>query len=39
MAEDSKYLLEPLREGADFTFYRGMERGSSDEDPGGGGRC
>ena len=27
MAEDSEYLLEPLREGADFTFYRGRQRG------------
>jgi PAS domain S-box-containing protein len=26
MAEDSEYLLEPLREGADFTLYRGRER-------------
>ena len=26
MAEDSDYVLEPLREGADFTFYRGKER-------------
>ena len=25
MAEESKYLLEPLREGADFTLYRGRE--------------
>lgn len=28
MAEDSEYVLEPLREGADFTFYRGTERGA-----------
>jgi PAS domain S-box-containing protein len=25
-AEDSRYVLEPLREGADFTLYRGKER-------------
>jgi PAS domain S-box-containing protein len=29
MAEDSEYLLEPLRKGADFTFYRGRELGNS----------
>ena len=29
MAEESKYLLESLRDGADFTLYRGKERGSS----------
>jgi predicted ATPase/signal transduction histidine kinase len=28
MAEDSEYVLETLREGADFTLYRGRERGS-----------
>ncbi len=28
MAEDSDYILEPLREGAEFTLYRGTERGS-----------
>jgi serine/threonine protein kinase len=28
MAEDSKYILEPLREEADFTLYRGRERGN-----------
>ena len=28
MAEDSEYELEPLREGADFTLYRGRERGN-----------
>ena len=28
MAELSEYLLEPLREGADFTLYRGRERGN-----------
>jgi PAS domain S-box-containing protein len=28
MAEHSDYVLEPLREGADFTLYRGRERGS-----------
>ena len=27
MAEDSEYVLELLREGADFTFYRGRQRG------------
>ena len=27
MTEESEYALEPLREGADFTFYRGRERG------------
>jgi len=26
MAGDSDYVLEPLREGADFTFYRGTDR-------------
>jgi len=26
MAEDSSYILEPIRERADFTFYRGRER-------------
>jgi predicted ATPase/signal transduction histidine kinase len=26
MAEDSEYVLEPIREGADFTLYRGKER-------------
>src|SRR5580658_5462260 len=26
MAEYSEYVLEPLREGADFTLYRGEER-------------
>jgi PAS domain S-box-containing protein len=29
MAEDSEYVLEPLRSGADFTLYRGRERGNS----------
>jgi PAS domain S-box-containing protein len=28
MAEHSEYLLEPLREGADFTLYRGRGRGN-----------
>lgn len=28
MAEDSKYALEPLREGAEFTLYRGREHGN-----------
>jgi PAS domain S-box-containing protein len=28
MAEDSQYELDPLREGPDFTLYRGRERGS-----------
>jgi PAS domain S-box-containing protein len=28
MAEDSEYVLEPLREGADFVLYRGRERGN-----------
>jgi serine/threonine protein kinase len=28
MAGDSQYVLEPLREGADFTLYRGKERGN-----------
>ena len=29
--EDGKYLLgEPLREGADFTLYRGAARGDKD---------
>src|SRR5580658_3758763 len=28
MAQDSEYVLEPLREGADFTLYRGRERGN-----------
>ncbi|MER8854741.1 MULTISPECIES: AAA family ATPase [Mesorhizobium] len=28
MAEDSEYALEPLREGAEFTLYRGIERGN-----------
>jgi PAS domain S-box-containing protein len=28
VAEDLQYVLEPLREGADFTLYRGRERGS-----------
>jgi hypothetical protein len=28
MAEHSKYVLEPLREGADFTLYRSRERGT-----------
>ncbi len=28
MAEESGYTLEPLREAADFTFYRGTELGS-----------
>jgi len=28
MAEDSQYILEPLREGVDFTLYRGTERGN-----------
>ena len=28
MAERSEYVLEPLREGADFTLYRGRERGN-----------
>ena len=39
MAEDSEYVLEPLREGADFTLYRGRERGNQIADLGGGGRC
>jgi hypothetical protein len=29
MAEDSNYILEPIREGADFALYRGRERGNS----------
>jgi serine/threonine protein kinase len=28
MAEESQYILAPLREGVDFTLYRGTERGS-----------
>lgn len=28
MAELSEYVLEPLREGAEFTLYRGRERSS-----------
>jgi PAS domain S-box-containing protein len=28
MAEDSEYVLEPLRRGADFTLYRGRDRGN-----------
>jgi len=28
MAEDSEYVLETLREGADFTLYRGRDRGN-----------
>ena len=28
MAENSEYMLEPLREGADFNFYRGREFGN-----------
>ena len=28
MAEDSEYVLEPLREGGDFSLYRGTECGS-----------
>jgi signal transduction histidine kinase len=28
MAEESEYVLELLREGADFTLYRGTERGN-----------
>jgi hypothetical protein len=28
MAEPVEYVLEPLREGADFTLYRGRERGN-----------
>jgi len=28
MAEHSEYILEPLREEADFNFYRGRERGN-----------
>ena len=28
MAENSEYLLEPLREGASFTVNRGRERGN-----------
>ena len=28
MAEDSDYMLEPVRKGADFTLYRGRERGT-----------
>ena len=28
MAELSEYILESLREGADFTLYRGKERGN-----------
>jgi PAS domain S-box-containing protein len=28
MAGDSEYELEPIREGADFTLYRGRERGN-----------
>ena len=29
MAKDSEYLLEPLREDADFIFYRGKQRDSA----------
>src|SRR5437660_4673446 len=28
MTEPSEYVLEPLREGADFTLYRGRQRGN-----------
>ena len=28
MAEHSEYILEPLREGADFTLYRGRGNGN-----------
>jgi PAS domain S-box-containing protein len=29
MAEHSEYVLEPLREGADFTLYRGWQQGNT----------
>jgi PAS domain S-box-containing protein len=29
ITEPSKYVLEPLREGADFTLYRGWQRGNA----------
>jgi PAS domain S-box-containing protein len=29
MTEPSEYVLEPLREGADFTLYRGQQRGDA----------
>jgi hypothetical protein len=29
MTAPSEYLLEPFREGADVTLYRGRQRGSS----------
>ena len=35
MAEDSEYVLEPIREGADFTLYRGRERGNRPTDSSG----
>lgn len=28
MAENSEYILEPLRDGSDFTLYRGEDRGN-----------
>jgi hypothetical protein len=28
MAENFEHILEPLRDGADFTLYRGRERGN-----------
>jgi len=28
MAAPSEYVLEPLREGPDFTLYRGWQRGN-----------
>src|SRR5438445_776191 len=28
MTEPSEYVLEPIREGADFTLYRGRQRGN-----------
>src|SRR5437762_5923867 len=28
MTEPSEYVLDPLREGADFTLYRGRQRGN-----------
>ena len=29
MTEPSEYVLEPLRESADFTLYRGLQRGNA----------
>ena len=39
MTELSAYVLEPIREGPDFTLYRGRQHGGPIAGPSSGTRC